>query len=604
MPRDPSGTYTLTVQNPVSPGTVIATGWANPTLNDIAAALTDSLDRYGRGGMLAPFYLEDGTVGAPGLSFDTEPNSGLYRAGTHDLRMTINGADVTRWSSGSFTIWNGTSWVRPGAQLDTANIWTALQTFNGGIRVATSADFDISIHLNQTLGLFVKDGAAVDLLAVYSPAAGSIGIGFLDTLTAMYFYTKTGVNLTHVNGSGTGATIWDGFNLPSPGNHSTPGTWTAVQTFSTSIVLGTDATDTTGFIDGPAASGYLEIRTHSGATNRGWMLGTKNNAGVRTGGLYYIEGAGDFVTSAHPFKVLTASGTVMLLGSTASQSMANPVRLDMGGSYGSNPVGNPANAKLMIHTGDYGFGVTDANFEAYSGGAFSWYVGGVERMRLTGAGALTVNGVPVGGAGTASNNVWTGVNQFHPTSTTGNPFEVNLNGAGTAAFNLAGGTFLVNSGTAIALDATMITLRGKDQTSTLVWGNLSGAGRALMAVSGSGWGFGDTRSSFRALSVSNPTWYNGTSDVPMAAMVGFAKVAADGTVIAGRAVTVTHLGVGQYTITHGAGVAGFVVLPVAMTRQAGASVAVVSETADDMLVETTVGGVLTDAGFTILLINQ
>lgn len=43
MPRNGSGTYTLPAGNPVVPGTVISSsGWANPTLNDIAAALTGS----------------------------------------------------------------------------------------------------------------------------------------------------------------------------------------------------------------------------------------------------------------------------------------------------------------------------------------------------------------------------------------------------------------------------------------------------------------------------------------------------------------------------------------------------------------------------------
>jgi hypothetical protein len=51
MSRDASGNFTLAAGNPVIPATVIATGWANPTLADIAAGLTDSLSRSGKGGM-------------------------------------------------------------------------------------------------------------------------------------------------------------------------------------------------------------------------------------------------------------------------------------------------------------------------------------------------------------------------------------------------------------------------------------------------------------------------------------------------------------------------------------------------------------------------
>ena len=73
MPRNSSGTYTLPLP-PVVSGEVIEADWANQTLADIAQALTDSLDRLGRGGMNAPFYLFDGSPGAPGLGFANEPN--------------------------------------------------------------------------------------------------------------------------------------------------------------------------------------------------------------------------------------------------------------------------------------------------------------------------------------------------------------------------------------------------------------------------------------------------------------------------------------------------------------------------------------------------
>ena len=75
MPRNVSGTYSLPLP-PVVPNTTIATAWANPTLDDIAAALTDSLSRSGNGGMSAPFQLVDGTEAAPSISFNSSPGTG------------------------------------------------------------------------------------------------------------------------------------------------------------------------------------------------------------------------------------------------------------------------------------------------------------------------------------------------------------------------------------------------------------------------------------------------------------------------------------------------------------------------------------------------
>src|SRR4249920_2606368 len=53
MARDADGTFTLEAGNPVQEGTIIDVNWANPTLTDIADALTDSLARDAKGGMLA-----------------------------------------------------------------------------------------------------------------------------------------------------------------------------------------------------------------------------------------------------------------------------------------------------------------------------------------------------------------------------------------------------------------------------------------------------------------------------------------------------------------------------------------------------------------------
>ncbi|HUW13880.1 MAG TPA: hypothetical protein VM537_29420, partial [Anaerolineae bacterium] len=110
MPRDSNGLYSLPAGNPVAAGTIITIAWANPTMSDIGTSLTDSLDRYGRGGMLAPLKLTAGTSVAPGLSWSTELNSGLYLEGVNDLRFAVGGDDVTRWDGSGFSIWNGAEW--------------------------------------------------------------------------------------------------------------------------------------------------------------------------------------------------------------------------------------------------------------------------------------------------------------------------------------------------------------------------------------------------------------------------------------------------------------------------------------------------------------
>lgn len=111
MPRNSSGDFTLVAGNPVAPGEIIASQWANTTMEDIAEALSDSLDRRGRGGMLAPFKFADGSRSAPGATWTNEPNTGLYRAGAGDLRMAVRANDVMRWRDEDAFIWDNEAFI-------------------------------------------------------------------------------------------------------------------------------------------------------------------------------------------------------------------------------------------------------------------------------------------------------------------------------------------------------------------------------------------------------------------------------------------------------------------------------------------------------------
>lgn len=61
MPRNTQGLYSLPAGNPVAPNTLIEVEWANPTMEDIADALTKSLPRDGTAPMTGPLILS----GAP-----------------------------------------------------------------------------------------------------------------------------------------------------------------------------------------------------------------------------------------------------------------------------------------------------------------------------------------------------------------------------------------------------------------------------------------------------------------------------------------------------------------------------------------------------------
>lgn len=104
MPRDSNGVYSLPAGNPVVTLTPITSTWANSTLDDVATALTNSLDRAGSGGMTGPLKLSNGSSGAPALSWVTEPTSGLYRNAAGDFRYSISASDRLAVTAALFSV--------------------------------------------------------------------------------------------------------------------------------------------------------------------------------------------------------------------------------------------------------------------------------------------------------------------------------------------------------------------------------------------------------------------------------------------------------------------------------------------------------------------
>lgn len=161
MPRDGSGNYTLPAGNPVSSDTTIESTWANSTMDDLAAALTDSLSRSGQGGMLVPLTFSDGTEALPGIAWANELGTGFRRAASGDMRGVILGNDQIRLLAGGnlqVSLDNGATW-RDIAKLDAGGGLTLTGALNG-----TSANFSgvmTSAGANMSNGRILSVGNAV-----------------------------------------------------------------------------------------------------------------------------------------------------------------------------------------------------------------------------------------------------------------------------------------------------------------------------------------------------------------------------------------------------------------------------------------------------------
>lgn len=97
MPRDGSGNFNLVSGNPVVPNTIISSnGWANPTLSDLAAALTQSLSRDGQTTPTADLTMGNFKLRnlAAALARTDAVNAGQVQDGGLTTLASISGTDT------------------------------------------------------------------------------------------------------------------------------------------------------------------------------------------------------------------------------------------------------------------------------------------------------------------------------------------------------------------------------------------------------------------------------------------------------------------------------------------------------------------------------
>ncbi len=215
MPRDPNGNYSLPPGNPVVTDTVITSGWANDTMSDLAAEMTDSLSRSGNGGLTGPLGIVDQSGGVPGLNFASEPSSGIKREGNGDVRLQVLNTDRMRWRSGAAQI----------PEVQVSGVWKEVAILEANRKVMQGVGGDTTVFFyNATVPaaagwtLFAPD--ANTRMLVIGGVGGNIGgvdiptswfatvnISGNTNLTGEHFHSMLGPNNFTTVQSGTGASV-------------------------------------------------------------------------------------------------------------------------------------------------------------------------------------------------------------------------------------------------------------------------------------------------------------------------------------------------------------------------------------------------------------
>lgn len=98
MPYNGSGSFGII--NTFLPATVISSSQMNTNFTDIATGLSSVLVRDGQGtGMTGQFKAADGTAMLPGVTFQADQNTGLYRVGADSLGVAMGGSQAAFWDA-------------------------------------------------------------------------------------------------------------------------------------------------------------------------------------------------------------------------------------------------------------------------------------------------------------------------------------------------------------------------------------------------------------------------------------------------------------------------------------------------------------------------
>jgi microcystin-dependent protein len=77
----------------VSGNTITAAGH-NQNWDDLVSEMTNSVAADGQTTMTGPLKSASGTVGAPGITFGSDPDCGIYRIGANNIGVAVNGTKI------------------------------------------------------------------------------------------------------------------------------------------------------------------------------------------------------------------------------------------------------------------------------------------------------------------------------------------------------------------------------------------------------------------------------------------------------------------------------------------------------------------------------
>jgi hypothetical protein len=205
MARNSSGTMSAPGSYPPIADAIISLDDYKALVQDILNELSDSLSRSGKGGMIEALKLADGTQGLPGLSFNGDATSGLYRS-AGEVRLAVLGALIAKFKAEGVDVTGALT--ASGAVTAGAGVSGTTGTFSAGLA-------DDASHGNRGGGALHSD--ATTGVAGFLSAADKVK---LDGATTAAYVDSLRPLAASVNSDGTVA--WArGFSTSDTGGSGT-----------------------------------------------------------------------------------------------------------------------------------------------------------------------------------------------------------------------------------------------------------------------------------------------------------------------------------------------------------------------------------------------
>ena len=226
MARNGSGT--MSIINSFSANTTIESAKVNANFSDVASEITSSLPRDGQAGMTGQFKAADGTVGAPGWSWSSDPDCGIYRSAANTMAiagtLTTNGTNkIDAFPAGTALLFQQTAaptgWTKSTTHDNKALRVVSGTASSGGSTAFTSvftsrtiAEANLPSHTHAVGTLATSSSGAHNHTVTALPGGGSFrGGGASDdiaeetaiTTSTNGAHTHTITGATAATGSGT-----------------------------------------------------------------------------------------------------------------------------------------------------------------------------------------------------------------------------------------------------------------------------------------------------------------------------------------------------------------------------------------------------------------